>query len=170
MSKFYELSATDSQQKEFPLSQLQGKVALVVNVASKCGFTKQYTGLEALYQKYKERGFVVVGFPCNQFGGQEPGTDEDIKSFCSLTYNVTFPIMSKVDVNGDNEHPVYACLKSEKAGLLGLKRIKWNFEKFLVGRDGKVIQRWASTTSPEKLEADILKALEAPKPATKSEL
>lgn len=148
---------------ELPLSTYQGKVVLVVNVASKCGFTPQYAGLESVYKEIKEKypnDFEILGFPCNQFGGQEPGTEEEISSFCQLNYGVSFPIMKKVEVNGDNATPVYEWMKNEKPGLMGLKRIKWNFEKFLIGKDGKVKGRWASTTKPESLKDAILKELD----------
>jgi len=162
---FYDFKATDKKGQELPLSEYKGKVVLVVNVASQCGFTKQYTPLEALYKKIKadHPDFEIIGFPCNQFGGQEPGTNDDIQSFCQVNHGVTFKIVGKGDVNGDKAQPVYEWMKKEKPGLLGMKRIKWNFEKFLIGRDGKVIERWASTTGPESLEAPILKALDAPK-------
>lgn len=154
--------------EETPLADYKGKVVLVVNTASKCGFTPQYAGLEALYKKITEKhpeDFTILGFPCNQFGGQEPGTDDDIQNFCQVNYGVTFPIMKKVDVNGDNADPLFKWLKEEMPGIMGLKRVKWNFEKFLIGRDGKVKGRWASTTKPESLEKDILKEIEAPKPS-----
>ncbi len=132
---------------------------LIVNVASKCGFTPQYTALESLYQKYKSRPFIILGFPCNQFGGQEPGTNEEIQEFCKVNYGVTFPILGKVEVNSDKEDPLWAWLKKEKPGLMGLKRVKWNFEKFLVDGEGKVVQRYASTTKPAGLEGDIEREL-----------
>ena len=142
------------------LSKYKGHVVLVVNVASKCGFTPQYTGLEALYKKYSPTGkFTVLGFPCNQFGGQEPGTADDIQQFCTATYGVTFPILGKIDVNDGNEDPLWAWLKKERPGVMGIKTIKWNFEKFLVGPDGTVVDRWASTTKPDKLEQTIEDAL-----------
>lgn len=141
------------------LEPFRGKVLLVVNVASKCGFTPQYTGLEALYKEYHVRGLEILGFPCNQFGHQEPGDAEAIRTFCSTTYEVSFPIFAKVDVNGDNAHPLYRHLKQEKPGLLGTGAIKWNFTKFLVGRDGRVIKRYAPTDKPESLKADIEAAL-----------
>jgi peroxiredoxin len=140
------------------------KVILVVNTASKCGFTPQYAGLEKLYKDVRAThgdDFVILGFPCNQFGAQEPGSDDDIQSFCQINYGVTFPIMQKTDVNGDDANPLWHWLKEEKPGLMGIKRIKWNFEKFLVGRDGKVKHRWASTTKPESLEKTIIEELEA---------
>ena len=143
------------------LADDRGKVILVVNTASKCGFTPQYAGLEALWRKHKDAGLVVLGFPCNQFGGQEPGTADQIASFCSTTYDVTFPIMAKVDVNGDNADPFYAWLKKEKPGLLGIGAIKWNFTKFLIGRNGKVLNRYAPSASPASLDIDIASALAA---------
>ncbi|KAK6507290.1 hypothetical protein TWF481_005735 [Arthrobotrys musiformis] len=148
---FYSYKPLDKKGEEFDLSQLKGKVVLIVNVASKCGFTPQYEGLEKLYAQYQDQGLVVLGFPCNQFGGQAPGTSEEQVSFCTLTYGVKFPVLGKIDVNGDKAHPLYEWLKKEKPGLLGMKRIKWNFEKFLISRDGKVVERWASTTTPASL-------------------
>ena len=156
----FTIPVTTIDGQETTLADYQGKGLMIVNVASKCGFTHQYKGLEAVYQKYKDRGFVVLGFPCNQFGGQEPGSEAEIKSFCSLTYNVTFPMFAKIDVNGDGEHPLYKLLKSEKGGLLGFDAIKWNFTKFLVGRDGNVEGRFAPTTTPESLESEIEKLLQ----------
>jgi glutathione peroxidase len=140
---------------EASLADRLGKVVLVVNTASKCGFTPQYAGLEALWQKYRERGFEVIAFPCNQFGHQEPGTAEEIGSFCSINFGVSFPLMGKVDVNGPGATPLYDWLKAQAPGIFGSKRIKWNFTKFLIGRDGKVVKRYAPTDKPEKLEADI---------------
>jgi glutathione peroxidase len=137
------------------LADHAGKVLLVVNVASKCGFTPQYAGLEALYRKYKDQGFEVLGFPCNQFGQQEPGNAEEIASFCSLTYDVTFPVFAKIEVNGPAADPLYEYLKKEAPGLMGLTSIKWNFTKFLVDRQGKVVRRYAPTTRPEDIERDI---------------
>lgn len=154
---------TTERGQEVPLSDYKGKVVLVVNTASKCGFTPQYAGLEKLYKDVREKhgdDFVILGFPCNQFGGQEPGSDDDIQTFCQVNYGVSFPIMQKTDVNGDNANPLFQWLKEEKPGIMGLKRIKWNFEKFLVGRDGQVKGRWASTTKPESLEKPILEELE----------
>lgn len=136
-----------------------GKVLLIVNTASKCGFTPQYKGLEALYRQYKDQGLEILAFPSNQFGAQEPGDEEEIKNFCSLTYDVSFPLASKVDVNGDNEDPLWHYLKQQQAGLLGSRGIKWNFTKFLVGRDGQVLQRFAPQTPPAKLSAAIEQAL-----------
>ena len=141
------------------LSAYAGKVLLVVNVASKCGFTPQYEGLEALHRKYADRGFEVLGFPCNQFGAQEPGNAEEIANFCSLTYDVTFPVFAKIDVNGSGADPLYGELKKQAPGFLGTEGIKWNFTKFLVGRDGNVVERYAPTTKPEEISADIEKLL-----------
>ena len=137
------------------LADYRGDVLLVVNVASQCGFTPQYTGLENLYREFKDRGFEVLGFPCNQFGNQEPGDAEEIKKFCSLKYDVSFPLFAKIDVNGPNADPLYQYLKSEKAGLLGTEAIKWNFTKFLVDREGNVVKRYAPTTTPESIGKDI---------------
>jgi glutathione peroxidase len=142
-----------------PLSQYAGKVLLVVNVASKCGFTPQYAGLEKLWRDYRDRGLVVLGFPCDQFGHQEPGDAAEIRNFCSLTYDVDFPMFAKVEVNGAGAHPLWKWLKQEKGGLLGIGAIKWNFTKFLVGRDGGVLSRHAPTDTPESLAADIEAAL-----------
>ncbi|OTA98623.1 hypothetical protein M426DRAFT_49456, partial [Hypoxylon sp. CI-4A] len=161
-TSFFDFTVKDKKGAEKPLTDYKGKVVLVVNTASKCGFTPQYAGLEKLYKDVKEKypeDFTILGFPCNQFGGQEPGTDDDIQSFCQVNYGVTFPILGKTDVNGDKAEPVFEWLKAEKPGLLGMKRVKWNFEKFLVGRDGKVRERWASTTKPETLEKTILEEL-----------
>jgi len=141
------------------LSAYAGKVLLVVNVASKCGFTPQYAGLEALHRKYADRGFEVLGFPCNQFGAQEPGDATEIANFCSLTYDVTFPVFAKIDVNGPGADPLYAELKKQAPGFLGTEGIKWNFTKFLIGKDGKVVERYGPTTKPEDIAADIEKLL-----------
>ncbi|EIW57559.1 glutathione peroxidase [Trametes versicolor FP-101664 SS1] len=156
---FYELSASLPGGKTYKFEELKGKVVLIVNVASKCGFTPQYKGLQALYDKHKEKGFVILGFPCNQFGGQEPENDEKIAQFCELNHGVSFPLMAKSDVNGDATNEVYKWLKGQKAGILGLTRIKWNFEKFLIDREGKVVHRWASTTSPEAIDTEVEKLL-----------
>jgi glutathione peroxidase len=137
------------------LGSHKGEVMLLVNVASKCGFTPQYEGLEALQRKYQERGFSVIGFPCNQFGAQEPGDAEEIANFCKLTYDVSFPVMGKIDVNGDNAAPIYRHLKDEAPGLLGSRSIKWNFTKFLVDRSGKVVKRYPPQAKPEDLARDI---------------
>ena len=138
------------------MATFKNKVLLIVNVASKCGFTEQYAGLESLYKKYKDKGLVILGFPCNQFMNQEPLSEDEIKSFCSLTYGVTFPMFAKIDVNGDTTHPLYAYLKEAQKGLLGSEAIKWNFTKFLVDKNGNVINRYAPATKPEALEVDIL--------------
>lgn len=143
---------------DLDLAKYDGEVVLIVNTASQCGFTPQYQGLQKLQDEYADQGFDVLGFPCDQFGGQEPGEDTEIASFCERNFGVTFPLFSKVDVNGDQAHPVFEWLKSEKGGLIGSK-IKWNFTKFLVGRDGRVIGRYAPTTKPEKIAEDIKKAL-----------
>jgi len=161
-TSFYDFKPLDKKGQPVPLETYKGKVVLIVNTASKCGFTPQYEGLEALYKKLSASHpdqFIILGFPCNQFGSQEPGTDDDIQSFCQINYGVSFPIMAKTDVNGDKANPLFEWLKEEKPGLLGMKRVKWNFEKWLVGRDGKVKGRWASTTKPEALEKPILEAL-----------
>ncbi len=150
-----DFSANRPDGSEASLAEFAGKVVLVVNTASKCGFTPQYAGLEALWEKYRERGFAVIGFPCNQFGAQEPGNAEEIASFCSLNFGVSFPMMAKVEVNGDGATPLYQWLKAEAPGLLGSKGVKWNFTKFLIGRDGKVVRRYAPTDKPESLEKDI---------------
>jgi glutathione peroxidase len=158
MTTLHDFSATAIDGREVDLSTYDGDVVLVVNTASKCGFTPQYEGLQKLQETYADRGFTVLGFPCDQFGHQEPGNEEEIATFCSTTYNVTFPMFAKIDVNGSDAHPVYQWLKKEQGGLLG-GSIKWNFTKFLVGRDGRVIERYAPTTAPEKLTGDIEKAL-----------
>jgi glutathione peroxidase len=161
MSTVYEFSATTIDGKPRSLSDYRGKVLLVVNTASKCGFTPQYKGLEAIYRQFKDRGFAVLGFPCNQFGAQEPGEDASIAEFCERNFGVSFPLFAKVDVNGDDAHPLFKHLTSEKKGLLGSSAIKWNFTKFLIGKDGSVIERYAPTTAPEDLIKDIEKALAA---------
>ena len=150
----------------FDLSSLRGKYVLVVNTASKCGFTPQYRGLETLYQRVRARGaldrFEILGFPCNQFGAQEPGSDDDIQSFCQLNYGVSFPVLAKVDVNGSNASPLFQWLKREKPGLLGIQIVKWNFEKFLVNPEGNVVNRWASTTKPETIGHAVFELLGLP--------
>jgi len=151
---FYQFKANSLQGKEISMESYKGKVVLVVNTASKCGFTPQYKGLEALYEKYKDMGFVILGFPCNQFGKQEPGTAEEIGSFCSLNYGVTFPMFEKIDVNGDDAHPLYKYLKEVLPGTPG-KSIKWNFTKFLIDTKGNPVKRYGSATKPEELEKDI---------------
>ncbi len=155
MTSAYDFDATDIDGNNQPLSTYQGKVSLIVNTASKCGFTPQYKGLEALQQKYQDRGFTVLGFPCNQFGKQEPGSEEQIKEFCETNFNVTFPMFAKIDVNGDNTHPLYQFLKKEQPGIMGTEAIKWNFTKFLVDKDGRVMERYASKTAPSELETAI---------------
>lgn len=159
MSALYKLSAQAIDGSTRSMQDCKGRVLLFVNVASGCGFTPQYAGLEALWRKYGERGLTVLGFPCNQFGAQEPGNETAIAEFCSLTYDVTFPMFAKVDVNGDDTHPVFAFLKAAAPGVLGTEGIKWNFTKFLVDRDGKVVGRYASATKPEDMAGDIEKLL-----------
>jgi glutathione peroxidase len=155
MAGLYDIPVTTIDGKETTLAEHAGKVLLIVNVASKCGFTKQYVALEELYRTYGEKGFAVLGFPCNQFGGQEPGDADEIKSFCSLTYGVDFPLYAKIDVNGESAHPLYKYLKAEAPGLLGTEAIKWNFTKFLVDRSGHVVKRFAPNDEPEGLTGDI---------------
>jgi glutathione peroxidase len=151
----YDFTAETLGGQPAPLAHWKGQVLLVVNTASKCGFTPQYEGLEHLYRTYKDRGFAVLGFPCNQFGAQEPGSADEIANFCATTYDVTFPIMSKIDVNGPAAHPLYGYLKREKKGVLGSEAIKWNFTKFLVDRNGRVVDRFAPVHRPEALAAAI---------------
>jgi glutathione peroxidase len=155
----YDYSARSIDGQEQPLSQYRGHPLLIVNVASKCGFTPQYAGLEALYRKYHERGLEVLGFPCDQFGHQEPGDEAQIKSFCSLTYGVSFPLFAKIKVNGADTHPLYRYLKQARPGVMGLEAIKWNFTKFLIGKDGEALKRYAPADTPESLEADVEAAL-----------
>ncbi|HKP65685.1 MAG TPA: glutathione peroxidase [Casimicrobiaceae bacterium] len=159
MTTFYDFTVNDIGGKPVNLDQYKGKVVLVVNTASKCGFTPQYKGLEALYRKYKDQGLEVLGFPCNQFGAQEPGSEQEIATFCETNYDVTFPMFRKVDVNGDSAAPVYKFLKSAKPGLLGTEAIKWNFTKFLVDRSGKVLERFAPNDTPESIERNVAKVL-----------
>ncbi len=159
MSTIYDFSAETLDGKPAPLSAYRDKVVLIVNTASKCGFTPQYAGLEELWKTYKDRGLVILGFPCNQFGAQEPGDAAEIANFCSLTYEVDFPMMGKVDVNGPATHPLYAYLKHAKKGLLGSEGIKWNFTKFLVDRKGEVVGRFAPTDTPQSLSGAIKKLL-----------
>ncbi len=159
MTTFTQFSATRLDGKDQALADYAGQLVLVVNTASQCGLTPQYEGLEALYQTYRDRGLVVLGFPCNQFAGQEPGTSEEIASFCSLNYGVSFPMFARVDVNGEDAHPLWQWLKASAPGLLGSEAIKWNFTKFLVGRDGQVIERYAPTTEPKDIAPDIAKHL-----------
>lgn len=155
-----DFTATSLTGVETPLSTYDGQVVLVVNTASRCGLTPQYEGLEQLYREHKDEGLVVLGFPCDQFAHQEPGTSEEIADFCTMNYGVSFPMFAKVDVNGDGTHPLFAWLKEERPGLLG-GAIKWNFTKFLLGRDGQVLDRFAPTTTPDKLAPDVQKALRA---------
>jgi glutathione peroxidase len=159
VTDFYDFSAPLLDGAPQTMAAYKGKVVLVVNVASKCGFTPQYTGLEALWRAHKDEGLMILGFPCNQFGEQEPGTAAEIAEFCSTTYEVTFPIFAKVDVNGDDADPLYKFLKSEAKGILGTEAVKWNFTKFLVGRDGKVVERFGSDVTPEALEKDVVALL-----------
>lgn len=158
MTTAYDFTATTIDGAEQSLSAYEGKLLLIVNVASKCGFTPQYAGLEELYRKHADSGFVVLGFPCDQFGHQEPGDETEIKEFCSLTYDVTFPMFAKIEVNGDDTHPLYHWLKEEQRGVLG-GRIKWNFTKFLVDREGQPVRRYAPNTTPEELGDDVEKLL-----------
>lgn len=158
MTTFHELTATSLRGQPISMADYAGKLILVVNTASQCGFTPQYAGLEALYQKYAARSLVVLGFPCNQFGKQEPGGVDEIEQTCHINYGVSFPMFEKVNVNGAAAHPVFRYLKQELPGVLG-SRIKWNFTKFLIGRDGKPLKRFAPFTTPEKMENDILAAL-----------
>ena len=157
----YDFSALSITGKRADLSTQRGKVLLIVNTASACGFTPQFAGLEALWEEFRDRGLVVVGFPSNQFGAQDPGSNDEIASFCSLNYGVSFPMMAKVDVNGANAHPLWQWLTGEAPGLLGSKAVKWNFTKFLIGRDGKVLRRYAPQDKPESLRKDIEAALAA---------
>ncbi|MDF1628574.1 MAG: glutathione peroxidase [Alcanivoracaceae bacterium] len=159
MTTVFDFTAQDIAGKDVDLSQYNGKVLLIVNTASKCGFTPQYKGLQAVFEKYRERGFEVLGFPCNQFGHQEPGDEAQISEFCELNFGVDFPLFGKIDVNGDDAHPLYRHLKEEAPGLLGSKAVKWNFTKFLVNRDGQVVKRYAPTDKPEALAKDIEKLL-----------
>jgi len=159
MGTIYSFSAKTLDGQDKSLADFSGQVLLIVNVASKCGFTPQYTGLEALYRKLAPRGFSILGFPCNQFGSQEPGDASEIAKFCSTSYEVTFPMFAKVDVNGASAHPLYGFLKGEQKGLLGTEAVKWNFTKFLIDRSGHVTARFAPTTTPAALESDIVKLL-----------
>ncbi len=161
MTTVHDFSVASLSGEKADLAAVRGKVLLIVNTASQCGFTPQYRGLQAVYEKYREQGFEVLGFPCNQFGAQEPGDADAIAAFCDTTYGVTFPLFAKVDVNGGDAAPLFTWLKAEAPGLLGTRDIKWNFTKFLVGRDGRVIDRYAPTTRPEAIASDIEKALAA---------
>jgi len=159
LSAFYDFSAPRLDGSPQALADYRDKVVLVVNVASHCGFTPQYAGLEALWRDYRDRGLVILGFPCNQFGEQEPGNAEEIAQFCSLTYDVTFPLFAKVDVNGSAESPIWAWLKAEAPGIFGTEAIKWNFTKFLLDRQGNVVERYAPTVEPKDIAADIERLL-----------
>jgi glutathione peroxidase len=159
MSSIYDFAVKNNKGQEITMQEFRGKVLLIVNTASQCGLTPQYEALEALFQKYQNQGFMILGFPCNQFGAQEPGTEKEILEFCSLNYGVSFPIFAKIEVNGSNTHPLFAFLKSEAPGFLGSEAIKWNFTKFLVDKNGKVVERFAPTTKPEEFENDIVKQI-----------
>jgi glutathione peroxidase len=159
MPEIYGIEVKTIDGRNIALSEYAGRVLLIVNTASKCGFTPQYAGLERLYGKYRDQGLVVLGFPCNQFAGQEPGSEAEIASFCSLNYGVTFPMFAKIDVNGPNAHPLYRLLKRKKSGFLGSGAVKWNFTKFLVDREGNVVKRYGPAVKPEKIEKDILRLL-----------
>jgi len=158
MATIYDFKALDNKGKELDFAQFEGKVLMIVNTASKCGFTPQYDGLEALNKKYKDQGLVIIGFPCDQFAHQEPGSDEEIAEFCRLNHGVTFQLMSKIEVNGKNAHPVYEYLKGAAKGTFG-NAIKWNFTKFLISRDGQTVKRYAPTVKPEDMEKDIVEML-----------
>jgi glutathione peroxidase len=159
MTDLYDQTVRTIDGKEVSLGDWRGQVLLIVNTASKCGFTPQYEGLEALHKRYGDKGFAVLGFPCNQFGAQEPGDEAEIASFCKLTYDVDFPMFAKIDVNGEDAHPLYKALKAAAPGLLGSEAIKWNFTKFLVDRNGRVVDRFAPTTKPDAIAGDIEKLL-----------
>ena len=163
MTTIYDFAALTNRGVEKSFADYRGKVLLIVNTASKCGFTPQYKELEALYQKYKDAGLVVIGFPCDQFAHQEPGTDTEIEQFCQINFGVTFPLMKKIEVNGENEHPLYTFLKAQAGDCFG-RNIKWNFTKFLVSRDGSVIKRYAPATQPMKIEKDIVEMLKTAEP------
>jgi glutathione peroxidase len=157
MTTVYDFNARDIDGQDQSLASWRGKTMLIVNVASKCGFTPQYKGLEALWRGHRENGLVVLGFPCDQFGHQEPGDEAEIRNFCSTSYDVTFPMFAKVDVNGDNAHPLYQWMKKQAKGLLGSESIKWNFTKFLIDAEGNVVKRYAPNDTPEKIERDLQK-------------
>lgn len=166
MSALHEFTASDIHGVQHSLSEYQGKVLLIVNVASRCGFTPQYAGLEALWRQYRAQGLVVLGFPCNQFGGQEPEDEAAIGAFCSSIYDVTFPLFAKVEVNGDSAHPLWQHLKKSAPGILGSAAIKWNFTKFLVDGEGQVVERYAPTTKPAEISGDIKRLLQSTMPST----
>ena len=155
----FDFTARDIDGAERPLREFAGRVLLVVNVASKCGFTPQYAGLEKLWRAHRDAGLTVLGFPCDQFGHQEPGNEDEIRNFCSLTYDVSFPMFAKIDVNGAGAHPLYQWMKEEKSGFLGTEGIKWNFTKFLIDKQGRVVKRYAPTDTPEKIEKDLAAVL-----------
>ena len=159
MTTAYDFSAKTLDGADQALAAYQGKAMLIVNTASKCGFTPQYAGLEKLWEQYQGQGLVVLGFPCDQFGHQEPGDAEEIRNFCSLNYDVSFPLYEKIEVNGSNAHPLWKWMKKEKPGLLGMEGVKWNFTKFLVDKNGKVVKRYAPTDTPEKIEKDLAAVL-----------
>ena len=159
MDDLYDIQVKDSLKKDISLSKYSGKTLLVVNVASKCGLTPQYEGLQELYDRYKERNFVVLGFPCNQFGGQEPGTDAEINDFCDINYSVTFPIFSKIEVNGPNAHPLFKLLKRDKPGIFRTQSIKWNFTKFLINSNGKIVERFSPRVEPKYIKEQIERIL-----------
>jgi len=159
MASIYDFSAKTLDGTTVSLSDFKGNAMLIVNTASQCGFTQQYAGLESLYEKLREKGLTILGFPCNQFGQQEPGNEEEIGAFCRMNYGVSFPMFAKIDVNGPNTHPLYEFLKGEQPGVLGTKNIKWNFTKFLVDRNGKVVDRFAPMTKPEEIEKSIATVL-----------
>ncbi len=159
MNNIYDIHIKDSSNKEVSMSKFEGKTLLIVNVASKCGLTPQYEGLQSLYEEYKDRNFVVLGFPCNQFGGQEPGTNSEINNFCEINYSVTFPIFSKIKVNGRDSHPLFKLLKNDKPGIFRTESIKWNFTKFLVNSSGKIIDRFSPRVEPKYIRSEIERIL-----------
>ena len=159
MNNIYDIHIKDSSSKEVSMSKFEGKTLLIVNVASKCGLTPQYEGLQSLYEEYKDRNFVVLGFPCNQFGGQEPGTNSEINNFCEINYSVTFPIFSKIKVNGPDSHPLFKLLKNDKPGIFRTESIKWNFTKFLVNSSGKIIDRFSPRVEPKYIRSEIERIL-----------
>ena len=159
MNNIYDIHIKDSSSKEVSMSKFEGKTLLIVNVASKCGLTPQYKGLQSLYEEYKDRKFVVLGFPCNQFGGQEPGTNSEINNFCEINYSVTFPIFSKIKVNGPDSHPLFKLLKNDKPGIFRTESIKWNFTKFLVNSSGKIIDRFSPRVEPKYIRSEIERIL-----------
>lgn len=158
-NSIYDFTVKSISGEEISMADFKNKTLLIVNVASRCGFTKQYTALEQLYQQYKDKGFTILGFPCNQFHNQEPGTDKEIKNFCETNYQITFPILSKIEVNGPNAHPLYVYIKNARQGLLGTKAIKWNFTKFLVDKNGAVTKRYAPYVTPESINKDLVELL-----------